>query len=105
MKIKEEKYIIKKHIKNFETIKEIILNSADYESEVDICTIYNLNKNISCYLEIYNGEVDLMINKHYKNKKDEYDNWYSVGIEPNLKNYISLIEQLKNILKKEVGKW
>lgn len=99
------KYLVEKHIKNFKTIKEIILNCVDYESEVDICTVYNLEKNISCYLEVYNGEIDLMINKHYNNNKEEYDNCYSIEIEPNLTNYKTLINQLKDILKQEEGKW
>jgi hypothetical protein len=91
-----------KYIEDIETVKEIILNKGDYESEVDICMLFDLDRNISCYLELYNGELDLMINKHYNNKKDEYDNWYSIEIEPNLNSYEDLQKQLEVILNKEV---
>ncbi len=92
-----------KYIDDIETIREIVLNAKDYETEVDICMLYDLDRNISCYLEIYNGELDLMINKHYNNKEDEYDNWYLLDIEPNLNSYEDLQKQLEEILNKEVA--
>lgn len=83
---------------DLETMREIILNAADYESEVDLCMLYDLKNNRSCYLEVYNGELDLCINKHYNNNKDEYDNLYLLDIEPNLNSLKDLKKQLKDIL-------
>lgn len=91
-----------KYIEDIETVRQVVANAIDYEGEVDICMLFDLDRNISCYLEIYNGEMDLVINKHYNHEKDNYDNWYLLDIEPNLSSYDELEKQLEEIINMEV---
>ena len=87
-----------KNYMDIETIREVVLNAKDYEGEVDLCILYDLENNRSCYLEVYNGEVDVVINKHYGNSEEEYDNYQLVYIEPNLNSLSDLEQQLTKIL-------
>ena len=87
---------------DLQTMKEVILNSADYMHNVELCILYDMPNNTSIILEVYNGCVDFLINKHCNHHEYKYENSHLIlDIEPNLKSLKCLKNQMKQILKEE----
>lgn len=67
-------------VDSIDTALDIIHNKADYDYK-EICILYDLPNNRSCYLLVYDGELEIIVNKHYNHSIDEYDNQRVIKLE------------------------
>lgn len=67
-------------VDNIDTALDIIRNKNKYDYK-EICMLYDLANNRSCYLLVYEGELEVIVNKHYNHNRDEYDNQQVIKLE------------------------
>lgn len=70
-------------------------------NDVVLCALYDMDNNRSCYVCINDGHLDLVMNKHFNNDEDDYEEYFVLTAPKlNHSSWDNIQEQLIDLLNK-----